>query len=61
VLLRFWSTEVLMSIEARREWVPPDVAPLALPATERITIEPASGFGLQARGSRSELQPGADT
>lgn len=27
----FWSRELLMSPEARAAWVPPDVAPLALP------------------------------
>jgi hypothetical protein len=31
VLLRFWSRDVLMSPRARHEWVPPDLAPLALP------------------------------
>jgi hypothetical protein len=31
VLLRFWSQETLMSPAARAAWVPPDVAPLALP------------------------------
>src|SRR5215471_8165534 len=31
VLLRFWSKELLMSPAARRAWVPPDVAPLAVP------------------------------
>ncbi len=28
-LLRFWSRDLLMSERARREWVPPDLAPLA--------------------------------
>ena len=32
VLLRFWSKELLMSPAARRDWVPPDMAPLAVPA-----------------------------
>ena len=32
VLLRFWSKEVLLSPRARRDWVPPDIAPLAVPA-----------------------------
>jgi len=32
VLLRFWSKELLMSPLARRTWVPPDLAPLAVPA-----------------------------
>jgi hypothetical protein len=31
VLLRFWSREVLMAPAARRAWVAPDLAPLALP------------------------------
>jgi hypothetical protein len=31
VLLRFWSREALMSPAARRAWVAPDLAPLALP------------------------------
>jgi hypothetical protein len=31
VLLRFWSKELLMSPQARREWVPPDLAPLEAP------------------------------
>jgi hypothetical protein len=31
VLFRFWSRELLMSERARAEWVPPDLAPLALP------------------------------
>ncbi len=30
-LLRFWSRDVLTSERARREWVPPDLALLALP------------------------------
>ena len=33
VLFRFWSRELLMSARARAEWVPPDLAPLALPAS----------------------------
>ncbi len=32
VLLRFWSQETLMSPAARAAWVPPDLAPLALPS-----------------------------
>ncbi|MBM4270470.1 MAG: hypothetical protein FJ144_28340 [Deltaproteobacteria bacterium] len=32
VLLSYWSQETLMSPRARLEWVPPDRAPLALPA-----------------------------
>jgi hypothetical protein len=31
VLLGFWSRELLMSARARAEWVPPDLAPLAVP------------------------------
>jgi hypothetical protein len=31
LLLRFWSKDLLMSAAARREWVAPDLAPLALP------------------------------
>lgn len=31
VLLCFWSQETLMSPAARAAWVPPDLAPLALP------------------------------
>jgi hypothetical protein len=31
VLLTYWSKELLMSTEARTGWVPPDLAPLALP------------------------------
>jgi hypothetical protein len=31
VLFRFWSRDVLMSPRARAEWVPPDLAPLAVP------------------------------
>ena len=27
-LLRYWSREVLFSVEARRQWTPPDLAPL---------------------------------
>jgi hypothetical protein len=30
-LLRFWSKDSLMSVQARTEWVAPDIAPLALP------------------------------
>jgi hypothetical protein len=30
-LLRFWSRGVLMSTQARADWVPPDLAPLPLP------------------------------
>jgi hypothetical protein len=31
VLLTYWSKDVLMSTDARTGWVPPDLAPLALP------------------------------
>jgi hypothetical protein len=31
VLFGFWSRELLMSARARAEWVPPDLAPLAVP------------------------------
>ena len=31
VLFGFWSQDLLMSARARTEWVPPDLAPLALP------------------------------
>jgi hypothetical protein len=34
-LLSFWSRDLLMSERARAEWVPPDLAPLALPAAVR--------------------------
>jgi hypothetical protein len=32
ILLRFWSRDALMSARARAEWVPPDLAPLRVPA-----------------------------
>jgi len=32
VLLKFWSTDLLMSAAARAAWVAPDLAPLALPS-----------------------------
>jgi hypothetical protein len=31
VLLRFWSRDLLMSARARAQWVPPDLASLAVP------------------------------
>ena len=34
VMFRFWSRDLLMSPRARAEWVPPDLAPLALPARD---------------------------
>ena len=34
-LLRFWSHDLLMSAQARAEWVPPDISPLALPPAWR--------------------------
>ena len=40
VLLRFWSREELMSPRARAEWVPPDLAPLALPPLALPRIGP---------------------
>lgn len=36
VLLGFWSRDLLMSAAARERWVPPDLAPLALPAAFRV-------------------------
>jgi hypothetical protein len=32
LLFRFWSRETLLSAAARRGWVPPDLAPLSVPA-----------------------------
>jgi hypothetical protein len=32
LLFRFWSRDLLVSARARAEWVPPDRAPLAVPA-----------------------------
>jgi ABC-type polar amino acid transport system ATPase subunit len=37
LLLNFWSPERLMSEPARAAWVPPDLAPLALPEALRAT------------------------
>ena len=31
VLFRFWSRQLLLSARARAQWVPPDLAPLAVP------------------------------
>jgi hypothetical protein len=40
VLLRFWSRDLLMSPRARAEWVPPDLAPLAVPLRALPRIGP---------------------
>ena len=37
VLLRYWSKDLLMSPAARRAWVPPDLAPLAVPADALVS------------------------
>jgi hypothetical protein len=37
LLLRFWSKDLLLSPAARRDWVPPDVAPLAVSAEALIS------------------------
>jgi hypothetical protein len=42
LLLRFWSKDLLMSPSARRGWVPPDLAPIAVPAEALVSAREPS-------------------
>jgi len=41
-LLAFWSKDRLMSEQARAEWVPPDLAPLVVPAAAVSGLRPGT-------------------